>query len=329
VRKLDQDKSTAGTDARYRAFLMQAQVDQKIPFKKENSATAALSPSAVTSSLSITEEAVLEAPEFKAPVMDPVAWELSAASLDRLSLIQNAISTGVDKIQRLLAVVKASTSSPTKDADLSEVLKDRLGGVTPTGLADEFFARFSPKVVLATLLQAYAHTKNSDRRSVENLMTPFEHEVTLDSEGKAIVTDRAEDEAIQFLYSLYQAKMTLMVNEIVAQVEGAYLESKKNLAASTFVNTADLDVAAGVLIEARTRGGAGGRLITLCARTKMVLPRVKIQMMLKGMYNGVRLFTDHHSGKASLSPPSLSIFLLLSLIASVLLTHVFFWLPLL
>ncbi|KAF9088786.1 hypothetical protein BGX23_007118 [Mortierella sp. AD031] len=297
VRNLEKNASTAGTDARYKTMFRQAQVEQKVPLKEVDAAVS--SPTTVTSSLSITEEAVLEAPEFKIPVIDPVAWELSEASLDRLSLIQNAVSTCVDKIRRLLAVVQ----SPT-DADLAQVLTTRLGGVVPTRLADEFFAKYSRKIVLATLLQAYAHTRNSDRRSVENMMTPFERELSSSSlssssetEGQGMVVDRASDEAIQFLHSLYRAKMTMMVGEIVAQVETAYLESKKNFAASTFVSTTDLDLAAGVLIESRTRGGAGGRLMTLCARTRMVLPREKIQMMLTGTYNGVRLFSDKASSE--------------------------------
>ncbi|KAF9910959.1 hypothetical protein EC991_005134 [Linnemannia zychae] len=292
VRGLEQDSNKDSADARYREVLHQARVEQKVEIPV---AAGVSSPTVVASSLAVSEETgghALEVPEFKVPTIDPVTWELTEASLDRLSLIQNAVSSNVDKILRLLTVIQ----SGAQDADLKQVLTTRLGAVAHSGFADEFFARFSPKIVLATLLQAYAHTRNSDRRSVENLMTPFERELALTSDGKnRIVDDKLEDEAIQFLHSLYQTKMTLMVQEIVAQVEGAYFESRKNQAASTFVNTLDLDVAAGVLLQARTRGGAGGRLVSLCARTKMVLPREKIQMMVSGMYKGVKLFSDHHS----------------------------------
>ncbi|KAF9155901.1 hypothetical protein BG015_008150 [Linnemannia schmuckeri] len=297
VRELEKNSGGEGVEVHYKELLRKARADQKVPVK-ESAVTGTVSPTAVTTSLSISDEETnsgekqLEAPEFKVPTIDPVAWELTEASLDRLSLIQDAVSMGVDKIRRLLAVIR----SPL-DADLSEVLTKRLGAVAHGGLADEFFARFSRKTVLATLLQAYAHTRNSDRRSVENLMTPFERPLPLGPNGKVLRDDdKATDEAIQFLHSLYQAKMTMMVQEIIAQVEEAYLESKKNFAASTFVNTLDPDVAAGVLIDAKTRGGAGGKLVTLCARMKMVgAVREKILMMLQGVYEGVTLFSDHHS----------------------------------
>lgn len=304
VRGLEKTSGAEEVEQGYRELLKQARVEQKVPVKEKVEpavVAGASSPTTVTSSLSISEEEdqagtqKLEAPEFKVPTIDPVAWELTEAALDRLSLIQNAVSTGVDKIRRLLVVIQ----SPL-DADLPEVLTKRLGAAPDGALADEFFARYSRKVVLATLLQAYAHTRNSDRRSVENLMTPFERPLPLGPDGKPLPDDdKATDEAIQFLHSLYQAKMTMLVQEIVAQVEGAYLESKKNFAASTFVNTLDLEVAAGVLIETRTRGGAGGKLMTACARMKMVGGvREKILMMLRGVYEGVRLFSDHVSGKS-------------------------------
>ncbi|KAK3841070.1 MAG: hypothetical protein J3R72DRAFT_445892 [Linnemannia gamsii] len=301
VRGLEQEQDSNGADATYREVLRKAQVEQKVVIPERIS-----SPTVVASSLAVAEEKTeaahqLEVPEFKVPTIDPVAWEMTEASLDRLSLIQNAVSSGVDKILRLLTVIK----SGAKGDDLKQVLNTKLGTLSHGGFADEFFARFSPKIVLATLLQAYAHTRNSDRRSVENLMTPFERELAFASDGKTrIVEDRLEDEAIQFLHSLYQAKMTLMVQEIVAQVEGAYLESRKNLSASTFVNTLDLDVAAGVLAQARTRGGAGGRLVSLCARMKMVLAREKILMMISGMYRGVKLFSDHHSVEGKETNPN-------------------------
>ncbi|KAF9920912.1 hypothetical protein FBU30_009122 [Linnemannia zychae] len=291
VRSLDKS-STEETDIQYRELLKKAKLEQGIAVKEEeSSAEVATSPTAVTSSLSVSEgaatPAILQAPEFKVPTIDPVAWELTEAALDRLSLIMNAVSIGVDKIQRLLQIVR----SPS-DNDLHRILTTRLGAVAPTGFADEFFSRYSPKIALATLLQAYAHTRNSDRRSVEKIMTPFERRLP----ASGAVDDKADDEAIQFLYSLYQAKMTQLVGEIVTQVENAYLESKKSVAASNFVRTSDLDVAAGVLLECRTRGGAGGRLIGLCARMKMAGAREKIQMMLTGTYRGVKLFSDHYSG---------------------------------
>ncbi|KAF9924083.1 hypothetical protein FBU30_005896 [Linnemannia zychae] len=283
--------ATNETDRMYRELLKKAQIQQSVNVMDVNPTTEATrSPTAVTSSLSVSEGATdpeaLQAPEFKVPVLDPVAWELTQGSLDRLSLIKNAVAPGADKIRRMLQVVH----SPL-DGDLHRVLTTCLGAVAPTGLADEFFSRYSPKIVLATLLQAHAHTRNSDRRSVEKIMTPFERRLPVSGE----VDDKADDEAIQFLYSLYQTKMSLLVSDIVNQVENAYLESKKSVAASIFVRTSDLDVAAGVLLESKTRGGAGGPLVRLCARMKMVAAREKIQMMLTGTYNGVKLFSDCYS----------------------------------
>ncbi|KAG0251670.1 hypothetical protein BG011_007458 [Mortierella polycephala] len=278
VRALESQGANASEEVPYRLLFQNAQAKQEgVARKKEDKDVS--STTTTMSSLSISDTPPTP-PEFKMPELDPVVWELSELSLDRLSLIQNAVSTGVDKIRRLMAVAQ----SPT-DADLTQVLTSHLGGVAPSNLSDEFFAKYSPKVNLATLLQAYAHTKNADRRSVETLMTPFEREA---SDG----ADQSSDEALLFLMSLYQAKMSQMVNEIVNAVEEEYLESKKNSAATIFLGTEDLEVAAGVLLGTGTRGGAGGQLVTLCSHGRMKLPRAKIQMLITGTYKGVRLFKD-------------------------------------
>ncbi|KAF9913067.1 hypothetical protein BX616_010182 [Lobosporangium transversale] len=287
VRALEKERGDFGIEGQYRALFEATRLKQGVKEtqpaeseKAEAKVDSKLSPSVVASSLSISDPAVMVKPEFSVPEFDPVQWEISEASLDRLSMIQHAVSTSVDKIRRLLEVVK----SPF-DNELSEVLTVRLGSFPHKGLSDEFFARYSTKVNLATLLQAYAHVKNSDRRSIEKFMTPFERE-------KATGPDTVADEALQFLKSLQNAKMAQMVNEIVSAVEEEYLESKKNGAASIFLNTMDLTVAAAVLIESKYRGGTGGSLVTLCARSDMTLPREKIQMMLSGVFMGVRLFSD-------------------------------------
>ncbi|KAG0207054.1 hypothetical protein BGX28_001597 [Mortierella sp. GBA30] len=283
VKSLEQQSAEAGIEATYRSLFSEARAAQPGERAEKDDITAVTpSPSSITASLSITSPAsAMAEPEFKVPELDPVHWELSEGSLERISLIQNAVSVGVDKIRRLLAVVQ----SPF-DTDISHVLTARLGLVAPTNLADEFFARYSPKINLATLLQAYAHTKNSDRRSVVNLMTPFEREYDDGAE------DQASDEALQFLKSLHAAKMQQMVGDVVTAVQEAYLSSKKNQAAAVFLNTDDLHVAAGVLLESCHRGGAGGRLVTMCAQSRMTQPRAKIQMLLSGMYKGVQLFSD-------------------------------------
>ncbi|KAG0366650.1 hypothetical protein BC939DRAFT_480755 [Gamsiella multidivaricata] len=292
VAALERDNSDNGIVAHYQSLFNNTRKDQGV--KSKSPKTESTSPHASTSapssasvpptigmaSLSVKEVAPISKPEFKVPDFDPLRWELSEASLDRLSSIQHAISAGVDKIRRLLAIIH----SPL-DTDLPEVLSLRLGAMAPTAMADEFFARYSPKTNLATLLQAYAHTKNADRRSVENLMTPFEREV-------ASGPDTASDEAIQFLKSLYMAKMTDIVGGVVAAVENEYMEAKRGTAASVFLSTNSLEVAAAVLIDSKFRGAAGGQLTTLCARSTMTLPRAKIQMLLTGSYKGVKLFTD-------------------------------------
>ncbi|KAI8601872.1 hypothetical protein EDD21DRAFT_373380 [Dissophora ornata] len=282
VKALEKDGEGSSIEEHYRELFRTAQAKQGVVAKKSDSAS---SPTAVAVSLSVAEvdATPMSKPEFNIPDFDPLGWQLSEASLDRLSVIQNAISAGVDKIRRLLAVVQ----SPL-DAELPEVLSSQLGAIAPPNKADEFFARFSSKVNLATLLQAFAHTKNSDRRSVENLMTPFECKIIQGGDSSA-------HEALKFLKSLHLAKMTQMVNEIVNAVEEEYLDSKKNAAASIFTGTSDLSVAAGVLLESKFRGGDGGVLGTQCAASQMRLPREKIQMLLSGTFNGVQLFSDKSS----------------------------------
>ncbi|KAI1299818.1 hypothetical protein EDD11_006371 [Mortierella claussenii] len=290
VRTLEQDEAGSGVEVHYRGLFRKTRLEKGFAVSDSSSSgagalqkeqpIAALSPSAIASSLSIATPTAINKPVFALPQFDPLTWELSEASLDRLSVIQNAISPGVDKIRRLLAVVQ----SPMND-QLSQVLTVCLGTRAPDAMSHEFFAKYSAKVNLATLLQAFAHTRNSSRRSVENMMTPFERET---STGP----DAVSDEALQFLKSLYLAKMSSMVNEIVNAIEEEYLNSKKDAAASIFLRTMDLKVAAGVLIESKFRGDAGGRLVSQCAVSSMMLPREKIQMMLSGAFKGVPLFAD-------------------------------------
>ncbi|KAF9348829.1 hypothetical protein BGX34_002217 [Mortierella sp. NVP85] len=275
VKALEDGNANAGVEAQYVALFNRAQTEQGV---KSTDPESPISP-VTTASQTTTEETLAVKPEFKIPDFDPLSWQLSEASLDRLNMIQNAVSPGVDKICRMLTMVR----NPL-DADFPKVVAS-LEGAAPTELADKFFERYSTKVKLATLMQAFAHTRNSDRRSVENLMTPFEREY-------AKGADQITDEALQFLKSLYLAKMNSMVNEIVAEVEEEYLKSKENASASTFLGTDNLSVAAGVLLEAKYRGGLGGRLATLCATSTMSLPRPKIQMLITGTYKGVKLFGD-------------------------------------
>lgn len=286
VKTLGKETADAGIEAYYKTLFSQARTEQGVKSSSSTKKANTTSPTSTTSAPPVTIAAVsaeaatsVSKPEFKIPDFDPLTWELSEASLDRLHLIQNAVSPSVDKICRLLTVVR----SPM-DADLPQILAS-LGSVSPTKLADQFFERYSTKVKLATLMQAFAHTRNSDRRAVENLMTPFEREHT---EGP----DQTSDEALQFLKSLYLAKMTSMVNQLVAEIEEEYLNFKENASAATFLSTDSLNVAAGVLLESRHRGGAGGRLVTLCATSRMCHPRAKIQMLLAGSYKGVKLFAD-------------------------------------
>ncbi|KAF9208381.1 hypothetical protein BGZ49_008966 [Haplosporangium sp. Z 27] len=263
-----------GTESVYRSLYADARKQQGLKPMSTNSVAT------VVPSLSISSTTEVVKPEFNVPEFDPLAWELSEASLDRLNLIQNAFASGVDRIRRLLAFIQTPL-----DSDLPQLLSSRLGGISPTGLSDEFFNKYSPKIRLATILQAYAHTKNADRRSVQNLMTPFEREL-------AVGQDSDSDEALQYMKSLYIAKMSLMKNEIVTEVEERFLNSKKDAAAAIFTSTNDLKVAAGILLEAKFRGGAGGRLVTQCALSRMTLPREKIQMLLSGTYENVKLFAD-------------------------------------
>jgi len=289
---LDRQGANAGVENVYRELFKKTRAEQN-QSKTESDEVEVVTE--VASNLSISDEP-LTAPEFNVPDFDGVAWKLSKGSLDRLEKIQRAVSYGVDKILRLLIVAE----SPMDDALFPEVLSTRLGTKPPFQLADEFFARYSSKIRLATLLQSFAHTKNADRRSTEDLMTPFEHTlattVATETEGEDSVVDSEDDEAIQFLSSIQQGKMYQMINEVVAQAQSDYLESKKNATVGIFLRTEDPHVAAGILIESKFRGGAGGRLVTACAQLSMQMPKAKIQMLVSGTHEGVQLFSDSGTG---------------------------------
>ncbi|KAF9581483.1 hypothetical protein BGW38_001475, partial [Lunasporangiospora selenospora] len=238
--------------------------------------------------LSITEE-LIEMPVLLVPEFDIVGWELTESSKERLGQIQHSIAPGADKVLRLLTFMGAIGAG----MEVKQALEERLGTKEPHQLADEYFAKYSAKINLATLLQAYAHTKNSDRRSVVNMMTPFEREA---STGQ----DRAEDEALKYIKSLCHAKMSMCFNRAVNEVEERHAELRMNAGARVFCETDDLMIAAGVLIEAKFRGSTGGSLSTKCARTRMVQPKGKIQMLIRGVHDGVRLFFDKYDDDDSI-----------------------------
>ncbi|KAG0044518.1 hypothetical protein BGZ83_010257 [Gryganskiella cystojenkinii] len=149
---LDRQGADTGVEQLYQDLFFKARADQNLDavseakgFETEIEAVAE-----VASNLSILDEPPV-APEFNVPSFDGVVWKLSETSLERLSKIQQAVSWGVDKIRRLLIVAH----SPL-DEVLPLVLTDRLGAAAPLALVDEFFAGYSPKIRLATLLQSFA-----------------------------------------------------------------------------------------------------------------------------------------------------------------------------
>ncbi|KAG0347481.1 hypothetical protein BG005_000130 [Podila minutissima] len=234
----------------------------------------------VPASLAVAEATPCVEPVMEMPVLDP-NWLLTNRSAERLGLIQAAVAESVDKILRLLTLISAGPSNEK----IQQALTSELGAHDVPALGQRFFDRFPVKVNLATLLQAYAHCKNADRRSMAKIMTPFQY--TRSETAPSL----ENDEGLQYLVSLYRVKMTHLVGEIVSEVQQAFRDSQNNVASSIFCNTNSLEAAAGLLLEAGTRGKSG-LLFTSCAQRRMTRPREKIQMLIEGMFRGVRLFSD-------------------------------------
>ncbi|KAG0338949.1 hypothetical protein BG004_006993 [Podila humilis] len=236
----------------------------------------------VTTSLAVAEASkkTLTEPELEIPKLD-LAWELSSNSRNRLQSIQMAVSESVDKILRLLTLISAGPSNEK----IQEALKTSIGAIESPGLATRFFDRFPDKVNLATMLQSYAHCKNADRRGANKIVAPFQYTRL---ETAPLIEN---DESLQYIDSLHRAKVTQLVEEIVTEVQEVFRESQKNVAASIFCSTQSLEAAAGLLLEAGTRGKSG-LLVTTCAQRRMQLAREKILMLVEGKFKGIRLFSD-------------------------------------
>ncbi|KAF9412127.1 hypothetical protein BGZ94_001137 [Podila epigama] len=243
---------------------------------------ASTSTTDLTASLAVAEPAVnLKEPVLEGPQLD-LNWTLPEAASERLELIQKAVAQNVDKVLRQLALIGAG---PTNEVIQSTLLND-LGTVAWREMAKPFFENYSDKVLLATMLQAFAHAKNADRRGVIKIMTPFQY--TREGTRPAV----EEDEALQYLEALHRTKVNQNVAQIVSEVQALFEESRNSGSASLFCTTDSLEVAAGLLLSAGTRGKNGGPLVTACAQRKMKHPREKILMLVEGMFRGVRLFSD-------------------------------------
>ncbi|KAF9375247.1 hypothetical protein CPC16_000831 [Podila verticillata] len=277
VKTLDTTNGNEVVELSYRTTFLDAS-------KQQLGSDGAIESSAtdVATSLAVAEVAVPSVePVLGIPVMDP-DWILSKNHTDRLGFIQAAVAESVDKILRLLTLISAGPSNEK----IQEALSLELGVHDVPDLATRFFDRFPVKVNLAAMLQAYAHCKNADRRSAVKMMTPFQY---TRSETAPLFEN---DEGLQYIDSLFRAKANQLVSEIVNEVQGAFRDSQKNVAAAIFCNTNSLETAAGLLLEAGTRGGSGGLLVTCCAQRRMTRPREKIRMLVDGMFRGVRLFSD-------------------------------------
>ncbi|KAG0038524.1 hypothetical protein BGZ82_011727 [Podila clonocystis] len=277
VKSLDSTNGHEAAESFYRATFLNACKEQlgSVDAVTEASSTE----TDVAASLAVAEATHTGEPVMEMPVLD-LDWLLINRSLERLGLIQASVAESVDKVLRLLTLISAGPS----DEKIQQALTSELGAHDVPALGQHFFDRFPIKVNLATLLQAYAHCRNADRRSVVKIMTPFQY-------TRAETAPSIEnDEGLQYLGSLYRAKMAHLVGEIVNEVQEAFRDSQKNVAASIFCNTNSLEAAAGLLVGS-TRG-KNGLLVTCCAQRSMTRPREKIQMLVEGMFRGVRLFSD-------------------------------------
>ncbi|KAF9969176.1 hypothetical protein BGZ73_008595 [Actinomortierella ambigua] len=258
----------------YRQLFRTAQAAQGFSVEAAETDIRELDLAAATSSDSpsaTSKTAPLEPPEFEKAVFDVNEFVLSARSEARLQSILHAVSPGVDKITRVLKVLQ----SPTEDEGLSTVLSLQLASISSPDLATVFFAQFPRKTILATVLQAFAHTKNADRRTVQHLMTPFDNAA-----------------ALGYLDNLYRTKMDGIVSGIVIAVAQMYADDQRDKLKVLFKTTRDLEIAAGVLLAAKARGGDGGPLATACVQEWMERPHPKVLMLLSGKYKGVVLFSD-------------------------------------
>ncbi|KAG9297718.1 hypothetical protein G9A89_011233 [Geosiphon pyriformis] len=227
----------------------------------------------------------MEIDEVPAPMIriegyDPEKLNITEKTLELLTKVEKVMSETVENILRYNEIFQWAISN--NSTDLLTFPDFRKFDPAKTPLADEFFSQVTPKVKLATFLQAYIHRQNSARReAAEATPTKFVQPFS-EATPDAILSTKFQE----FLSELLKRKMTEIVD--------SYTKQANNETGLSFWEATTPEEAAGLIIlDVKHRGKkVFKQVVKAFQKPHMPLAKEKLEMMVNGVWKGVQLFQD-------------------------------------
>ncbi|CAG8573990.1 2824_t:CDS:2 [Ambispora gerdemannii] len=222
------------------------------------------------------------APTVKTKPYDSSKFKVIPTSIQVLNKIKNIMSESVEIILRYRTIfewaIRANSVNFLNFPEFNKFVPEK------TPYTDNFFKRFSPKVQLATILQAYIHRQNSTRREAAEGSTP-----TI-----VFFEPFSETTADNILSIQFDECVSSTLKRSASEIIASYTKQANNAVGFDFWEATSPEEAAGLLIlDVKCRGTKiYAQIIKAFQKPHMPLAREKLEMMVSGSWKGVRLFKD-------------------------------------
>ncbi|CAG8475296.1 4639_t:CDS:2 [Ambispora leptoticha] len=222
------------------------------------------------------------APTVKTKHYDSSKFKVIPTTIQLLDKIKNIVSENVEILRRYQAIFEWAIRTNSVDFLNFSEFNSFVPKKTP--YTDNFFKQFSPKVQLATVLQAYIHRQNSTRReAAEGTNTT-----------NVFFEPFSETTADNILSIQFEECVSSTLKQRVSEIIASYTKQANNAVGLDFWEATSPEEAAGLLIlEVKCRGTkVYAQIIKALQKPHMPLAREKLEMMVSGSWKGVRLFKD-------------------------------------
>ncbi|CAG8469306.1 9457_t:CDS:2 [Paraglomus brasilianum] len=275
----------------YTTYLKQIKEASKTTYNRYVSAFHAATESSIVGNEKIEDQMeVAIKPKFKQPIIRTIYYDANTYGMPETT--KTAIVTikreTMHRVEIVLRFNKLfeyaitnATPVVTEAPDLRNFTED------DTKLAHKFYASFSPKVFLATFLQAFNHRQNSTRREAAAADPPSFYEPFSEVTADIIISENFND---------YVNRTTKRImNDIIE----SYTRQEDNAIGLSFWEADSMEEAAGMLmLNVRFRGRkVYAQIVKAIQKPNMPCSREKIEMLTSGVCRGVKLFEDR-SGTA-------------------------------
>ncbi|CAG8714410.1 14625_t:CDS:2, partial [Gigaspora rosea] len=202
--------------------------------------------------------------------------------LSFITIIKNSVNSQIETILRFNRIFESLIADSTNTVESILVTPEFQFTKDQTDLVNMFFGIYTPKVQLVTFLQSFLHRENSARReAIESEPTkyydPFS-ELTAD-----IIISRSFNEYV-----------TNTLNQKTSEILQKYANLYSDEVGMAFLRCINFVKAARILMEdVKFRGHfTYARIIKALQEPSLCLAREKIEMVVYGTYNGIKLFED-------------------------------------